>query len=48
MRFATRPTGSARRILLAGSLSIGLILAANALAFLGLWSVLRDPALSAP
>ena len=28
MRFATRPTGSARRILLAGSLSIGLILAA--------------------
>ena len=30
------------------SLVIGLILAANALAFWGLWSVLRDPALSAP
>jgi hypothetical protein len=29
------------------SLVIGLILAANALAFWGLWSVLRDPALSA-
>ena len=29
-------------------LVIGLILAANALAFWGLWSVLRDPALSAP